>query len=282
MPRALGGGQRPIYFAPLIEKQTINHELDFMQNINRLVAVRISPLELKADLVENNGIAAQRVFSSSAQAWEMKGRIVLNPEMIRPPQSEDEFQSFPLAYLLAGAFPSYFTGKPLPEAKPAATATKDEPDAAPVDDEAAGDGPKGDPNDDAAVSEEAQAAKENESPPLAVDTDGAFISRGEPGRIFIMASSEMLTDNVIDAQARGANALFIANVIDALNGREDMAQLRSKQQDFNPIQPIGAGTKTVLKTLNIAGLPILVVLFGLAVWFRRMSRKKRIQEMFQA
>jgi len=35
------------------------------------------------------------------------------------------------------------------------------------------------------------------------------------------------------------------------------------------------------KTFNIAGLPILIVLFGLSVWFRRHSRKKHIQMMFQ-
>ena len=119
MPQTLGGGERPIYFAPLIESQMINHDLEFMQNINRLVAVRISPLELIADRLKENDIKAYRVFSSSAKSWEMRGRINLNPELIRPPQSEDELQSYPLAYLLEGGFSSYFTGKPLPEKKTA-------------------------------------------------------------------------------------------------------------------------------------------------------------------
>ncbi|MDP4856602.1 MAG: Gldg family protein [Desulfobacterales bacterium] len=281
MPQSLGGGERPIYFAPLIESQMINHDLAFMQNINRLVAVRISPLELIEDRLKESDIKAQRVFSSSAKSWEMRGRIDLNPGLIRPPQSENEFQSFPLAYLLEGGFSSYFTGKPLPEKK------MTPPDAG--EDAKTGATDETNPEADqdkkpmtAAVAPPQAPSEENPANvPLPVESEGAFISRGKPGRIFIMASSEMLTDNVIDAQGRGANAVFILNVVDALNGREDIAVLRGKKQDFNPLQPIGAGAKTAVKAFNIAGLPILVVLFGVAVWLRRMSRKRRIQEMFQ-
>ena len=42
----------------------------------------------------------------------------------------------------------------------------------------------------------------------------------------------------------------------------------------------GGGTRTFVKTFNIAGLPVLVILFGLGVWFRRHSRKRNIAMMF--
>ena len=77
-----------------------------------------------------------------------------------------------------------------------------------------------------------------------------------------------------------ANATFIMNVVDFLNDREDIAVMRGKQQLFNPLEDTGAVTKTFTKAFNIAGLPVLVVLFGLGVWFRRHSRKKHIQMMF--
>ena len=281
MPQSLGGGERPIYFAPLIESQMINHDLAFMQNINRLVAVRISPLELIEDRLKENDIKAYRVFSSSSRSWEMRGRINLNPELIRPPQRENEFQSYPLAYLLEGGFSSYFTGKPLPEKKPAPPDAGDDAKTGAADEAKPPVEKEGNPDSAPAAAPQAQAEEKPESAPVPVESEGAFISSGKPGRIFIMASSEMLTDNVIDAQGRGADAVFILNVIDALNGREDIAVLRGKKQDFNPLKPIGAGAKTAVKTANIAGLPIMVVLFGVAVWFRRMSRKRRIQEMFQ-
>jgi len=57
--------------------------------------------------------------------------------------------------------------------------------------------------------------------------------------------------------------------------------MRGKEQRFNPLDETKAGTKTFVKTLNIVGLPALVVLFGIGVWFRRHARKKNIQVMFQ-
>ena len=84
----------------------------------------------------------------------------------------------------------------------------------------------------------------------------------------------------VDEEGRGPNAMFILNVVDYLNGREDIALMRSKEQRFNPLNETKGGTRTVLKTFSIAGLPLLVILFGLGVWFRRHSRKRRIQRMF--
>jgi ABC-type uncharacterized transport system involved in gliding motility auxiliary subunit len=264
LPQGMGGGERPVYFAPLIAAERINHDLDFMKNINRLVAVRISPLELIEDRLGED-VKAFRVFSSSPKSWEMRGQINLNPNFIFPPQNEADMQSYPLAYLLKGKFTSYFKGKPLPEKKA--------PDDAKDEDTA-----------DRNASEPAPEADKETRPEVAppqIESTGVFLPSGKPGSIFIMASSEMLTDNVVDAQGRGANAVFIMNTIDALNGREDLASLRSKKQEFNPLQKIGAGAKTLIKTFNIAGLPVLVSLFGVMIWFRRSARKKRIQAMFQ-
>ena len=91
----------------------------------------------------------------------------------------------------------------------------------------------------------------------------------------------MIGDNVIDPQGRSPNAVFIMNVIDALNNRSDIAVMRAKKQQLNPLDETGPGTRTIVKAFNIAGLPVLVVGFGVVTWFRRASRKRRIQEMFQ-
>jgi ABC-type uncharacterized transport system involved in gliding motility auxiliary subunit len=91
----------------------------------------------------------------------------------------------------------------------------------------------------------------------------------------------MMKDNVLDSRGRASNATFIMNVVDFLNDREDIAVMRSKEQRVNPLEDTTAATRTFIKTFNIVGLPVLVVIFGLAVWFRRHSRKKHIQMMFQ-
>jgi ABC-2 type transport system permease protein len=90
----------------------------------------------------------------------------------------------------------------------------------------------------------------------------------------------MIQDNMVDEEGRTPNAMFVLNTLDYMNGREEIALMRSKEQRFNPLVESGAGTRTFVKAFNIAGLPVLVILFGMGVWFRRHSRKRRIAMMF--
>ena len=257
LPQGSGGGERPIYFAPIIKSKFINNDLGFMENIKGLVTVKISPLELIEQRISKNTIAAHLLFTSSEKSWEMSKRIDLNPMFIRPPQSDTEMQTMPLAYLLEGEFPSYFAGKPVPEKK------SDDPDAEKTEEKAE---QKSDQKPDHDVSK--------------IKGQGAILDKSRPAKIFLIASSEMLKDTILDPEGESPNDMFIMNVIDVLNNREELAVLRSKQQYYNPLNDMSGFTKTFVKTFNIAGLPVLVVLFGLLVWMRRRSRKKQIQMMF--
>jgi len=256
VPQRLGGGERPIYFAPMIKDQNIYQGFDFLNNIKALVTLKVSPLELGTERINAQKIQAYELLASSDRAWEMRGRINLNPLFIRPPSESDQFGRLPLAYLLEGEFSSYFAGKPIPirEIK-----------------------------EERPQKEEGEPAQETQ-PPAAelskIERRGEFLEKGRPGKIFIMASAEMLKDNVLDADGRGTNAMFVLNTIDYLNDNEDIAVMRSKEQRFNPLRETEAGTKTFAKTFNVIGLPALASVFGLLVWLRRSSRKKRIQMMF--
>jgi len=256
LPAQFGGGERAIYFAPLIKNRFINNDLDFMNNIKRLVALKISPLELIPERITQNSLKAHRLFASSKKSWQMRDRINLNPMFIKPPESTEEMQSYPLAYIIEGEFPSYFAGKPFPLRE-----IKDEKE-----------------------SEEKPQAEASKSPTdidlSQIERQGQFLARGKPGKIFVMASADMLRDNLLDAGGQGSNATFILNTVDYLNGQEDIAVMRAKVQRFNPLEDTQPGTRAFVKALNIAGLPVMVVIFGLGVWFRRHSRKKQIQMMF--
>jgi ABC-type uncharacterized transport system involved in gliding motility auxiliary subunit len=256
VPARFGGGEQALYFAPIIKNQFINKQLDFMTNIKGLVAIKISPLELDSERVAENGVKAHRLFASSEKSWEMREPINLNPMIIRPPQSRDEQQSLDLAYILEGEFSSYFDGKSLPEREES--------------------------EKDSQKTNQKLSEKEKAEVDLSkIESEREFLTKGRNGRIFLMASAEMLKDNILDARGSNPNTTFILNVIDFLNNRQDIAVMRSKEQRFNPLDDTGAGTKTFVKTFNIVALPILVNLFGLFVWFRRHSRKKHIQMMFQ-
>ena len=248
-----GGGESPIYFAPIIKNEFINHQPEFMGSIKELIMVKVSPLEINAKRLGENGLKATSLVSTSDKSWEMSGRINLTPMMIHPPPS-NEMKSLPLAYLIEGEFPSYFAGKPIPEKEQDKkdTENKDKP---PIDK----------PSEELAK----------------VQGAGEIITKGRPARIFLLASSELLKNNMIDEEGKSPNATFVMNILDTLNNRDEIAVMRGKEQRVNPLVEIAPGVKTGIKSFNIAGLPVLVVVFGLFVWARRHSRQKNIRLMFQ-
>jgi ABC-2 type transport system permease protein len=260
----MGGGEQPIYFAPEIMSRQINHDPEFMKNIKGLMAFKISPLELNADRIAKNGLKAYQLFSSSEKSWEMKDRIDLNPLTIQPPPATEGRKSLPLAYVLEGKFPSYFAGKPIPEKEPAKEDSKDKSGAP----------SKG-------KGQEKTTRKKADADLSKVQSQGEFLSQGKPGKIFLIASSAMIEDSILDEKGTNPNATLILNILDFLNSRKGVAAMRSKEQGFNPLVETDPGIKALAKFFNIAGLPVLVVIFGLLAWFRRRSRKKRIQIMFQ-
>jgi ABC-2 type transport system permease protein len=255
VPQAFGGGERQIYFAPIIKNEMINKETEYLSNIKGLVMLQASPLQIDEQKIKDNGLVASRLFSSSVKSWEMSERINLNPMFMRPPTDEGEFKSLPLAYTIEGPFPSYFADNPIPEKE---AVKKDE-----------------------AVTDETKNETESKGVDMsAIAAEGTTIKKGKSTRIFVIGTSEILKDNVLDKEGVSPNSQFIMNVVDYLNNREEIAVMRSKTQRFNPLREIEPGARTAIKTANIAGLPVLVIIAGLIVWYRRASRKRYIQKIF--
>ena len=96
----------------------------------------------------------------------------------------------------------------------------------------------------------------------------------------VVGSAALLKNNVLDQGGESTNATFVMNLLDHLNGRDQYAEMRSKMQRHNPLRETSGATKTFVKSFNIAGLPVIVALFGVIVWLRRKTRKKRIEMMF--
>ncbi|UCH79998.1 MAG: Gldg family protein [Nitrospiraceae bacterium] len=255
VPSAFGGGERQIYFAPIIKNEMINKKTGYLSNIKGLVMLQASPLIIDEKKIEDNGLVATRLFSSSEKSWEMSERINLNPMFMSPPADDSEFSSIPLAYTIEGQFPSYFADKPIPEKDVAGT-------------------------EETGTEETGQDTESKGIDMSAIEAEGTIIKKGNPSRIFVIGTSEILKDNVMDKEGASPNSQFIMNVVDYLNNRENIAVMRSKTQSFNPLRDIEPGAKTAIKTANIAGLPVLVIIAGLIIWFRRTSRKRFIQKLF--
>ncbi len=258
------GGEVPLYFAPIILNKNINHNVDFLHGIKALIVLNASPLELEKDRLQKMGITATKLLSSSQNSWELKGNINLNPMFMKPPQKSEE-KSYALAYLLEGNFTSYFAGKPLPEMKKAEDSQKTDGKTPSVSSE---------------KNEKHEAGTAHAATPE-ISSTGNFIAKGKKSKIFIMASSSMLRDNLMGSEAEATmNATFVMNNIDSFNGREGIAAMRSKKQSYNPIVETPQTIKTFIKAFNIAGLPILVTLFGLFIWVLRSRKKKAIRRLF--
>ena len=257
IPSQYGGGARPIYFAPIIKNKFINSSLNFMNNIKELITLKIAPVEPVKKIIEKNNLTVKKLFSSSENSWEMQGNINLNPDLIRPPDSADKKKSIPLAYIVEGEFSSYFAGKPLPLKEKSGKDTEKK--------------------------ESKETEKENQksdSEISKIKSRVEIITKSKPAKIFITGTSEVLKNNILDRLGSNSNAIFVMNVLDYLNDREDIAVMRSKEQRFNPLYETKGSTRTFVKFFNIAGLPVLIVLFGIFVLFFRHSRKRRIEIMF--
>jgi ABC-2 type transport system permease protein len=252
LPKQYGGGEQNIYYAPIIESANINNDLAFMENIKGLITLKISPLEIDEQQLKENKVDAIRLFSSSQKSWEMRDNINFNPMFLRPPASDENKQSMPLAYIIEGNFPSYFRGKPVPEK--------------PVQDKA-GDEPQGTTGKGIDLSQ--------------IKGAGEMLSTSKGSKIFLIATAEILKNNMLDKEGNSTNSMFVMNILDVLNGREDTALMRSKVLSFNPLDETAASTKVFFKAFNVIGLPVIVVIFGLIVLLKRHMRKKHIELMFQ-
>jgi ABC-2 type transport system permease protein len=248
-----GGGERPVYFAPIIKSEKIAKDVPYLSNIKGLVMIKAAPIAVTEQTMKDNGLAYARLFSSSDKSWEMSEKIDLNPMYLQPPEDPGKLKSAPLAYMVEGSFPSYFADKPVPEQpKSADLKAKD---------------PKG---------------KKGKKGTSQVTAEEGTIKKGRPGKIFLIGTSEILKDNVIDDEGGSPNAQFVLNVIDALNGRVDNAVMRTKVQRFNPLKETTPGVRTFVKTANVAGLPAMTIALGFLVLLRRKARKRAIQREFSA
>ncbi len=245
-PAVFGGGEQPLYFAPIIESDKIASDVPYLRNLKGFIMLKASPVDIDKQKIEENGLSFTRLFSSSDRSWVSGGMTDLNPIYLQPPSDPAKLKSVAMAYVVEGPFPSYFADKPAP-VKPA---------------------PAG------------KSKKGGKKWATHVIAEGGVIKKGRPGKIFLIGTSDILKDNLFDEEGGTPNAQFVLNVIDMLNNRVDNAVMRTKVQSFNPLKQVGPGARTAIKTANIVGLPLLVVAAGLIVWFRRTVRKRAIRRMF--
>lgn len=254
LPAEMGGGDRPIYMAPMLKQDRINNTPAYMHNLPALVFLKVSPITVDLEYAATQGVKVTELLRSSDESWLLRNVIDFNPSNIPGPAEDQQYTSYPFSYMLEGEFVSYFADKEIP--------VDQRPEEQPQIDE------EGNPT----------VPEEEAGPDIKVRDN--FTAKGKPGKIFILTSSDALANNILDPEAQTPNAIFILNVLDYLNGQEEMAVMRSKTQAITLLDSSGAKTKTFAKYFNIAVVPILVIVAGIVVWFWRKNRQRSIRARF--
>lgn len=176
-------------------------------------------------------------------SWTVQSPYNIDPNnRLRPPSSA--MQPYTVAASLSGVFKSFYADKGIPPVE-----------SEPVPSEAEG-------------TEKEKAAATN-------DANRTTRTESEPTQIVVVGNSQFL------AQGRPDGQIFFFNTIDWLTLGEDLISIRSHGVTDRPLKDIPESEKFFLKFLSIAGIPILVVAFGLVRYFLR-RRAKRLIEAYGA
>lgn len=116
----VNAGQRVITNYPAFPVITeLSKESSITRSLKGLIPIFPGSVELTAAAKDGkSGIKAIQLASSSSASWRQTGFFLFDP--LHPPQPTKEVGPFQLAYCLQGTFKSFFAGKPVPTAGPAA------------------------------------------------------------------------------------------------------------------------------------------------------------------
>ena len=237
-------GKMNLYWAPIMQKDQLAKKSVITQNLGYLIFLQNGSLDISG--AENNSNLKSTVLvKSSPESWAQSERIMLNPIFMTPPEAGN-FASQNLAVMIEGKFDSAYTEKP-----------------------------KFETSDESAETTENQTQDENQ-----LTTENHLASAKLPGKIFVTGSSYVTTYQILDGQDTSPISMFFLNVIDYLNGNEEVCTMRTKGLGINVLTIKSPALATIAKYFNQFGLVILVAVAGLIVVRSRAKRRKQIREKY--
>ena len=106
--------------------------------------------------------------------------------------------------------------------------------------------------------------------PMKIDSD--------PTRIVVVGDGQFCLD---EFTRNGFNLIVFQNIVDWLTSEEGrgLISIRSRLVTERPLQETSHTSRVMLKIINIALAPLLVVIYGLIRWSNRRKRRKMSMEM---
>ena len=247
------GGQpgRQIFQAPILGGEGLSRDSVITSGLGDIIGLNLRNLTSSEDESSQAEHEYISLLRSSSRSW-----TVDSPEQIGPwttgVPSDVAAEPLDIAVLLEGDFSSWFSEAVdlgIPEEK------------------------------DSGSTEEGSGTS---APDIALQMD-SYLSRSvSPGKVLVIGSSAFTTPQLLDPRRPSSNGNFLMNCVDYLNGMPGMAELRNKGSGAVKLKETDPAVRSAVKWINTVAVPLLVVITGLTVWFRRRSRARRVQGMFRS
>lgn len=247
-----GSAVRDYPLLPVIQKKGLNRDSIVTRYLNSAMFIKSSEVSLNADRIKTLGLQGQTLVSSSPESWTMEGRISFNPAVMEP--GDSPLKSYVLAASVSGRFESYFRGRDIPA-----------PDKKKAD-------KKQGPSMIQTVARLDETVRSGQSRIIVLGT--SEIARSG----FMMYAGKVLAGS--RREEGNSNNHLLHSMVDYLAGNYHVPEMKSKSLDYNPLDKTEDSTRFMLKVVNIAGVPLLVVIGGLVMWRMRRLRRERIRAFF--
>jgi len=93
----------------------------------------------------------------------------------------------------------------------------------------------------------------------------------DSGRIIVIGDSDFAVDGFLNQSPD--NAILFQNLIDSLSLDEDLINIRSKGVTSRPIKELTDSSRITIRYLNVFGLTVVVIIFGMVRYYMRKKSK---------
>jgi gliding-associated putative ABC transporter substrate-binding component GldG len=111
---------------------------------------------------------------------------------------------------------------------------------------------------------------------LPIDTAAKILTSRSLAKIAVIGDGDFLQDQY--SGGNPDNFVLGGNLIDWLADDIGLAQIRARNETDRPLEEVSDDAKKLLKGLNLAAPPLLVVLVGVVRWRWRVSVRKRMEQ----
>lgn len=233
-------GKLNLYWVPVLQKEQMAKKSTITNNLGNIIMLQNSALDASA-AKDNKDLKTTVLIKSSNEAWTQSENIFLNPMVLTPPADKSQFKTYDLAVLLEGKFKSAFDQAP-------ESTVKDE--------------------------------NGNPLPVGELSATSHVKSSVMPGKVFVLGSSAVTTYQVIDENSSTPVALFLMNVVDYMNGKEDLCIMRSKNLSINTLTIKSMAAANFWKYFCQYGLVLILIVCGLLVLRSRSRRRRQINKKY--